>query len=56
MILEDLYRILRSGHVQAQGVMDTLRLPLVVLDADYHVCAANPAFLDGFKGGCPVQC
>jgi len=49
MTLEDLYRMLRSGHVQAQGVVDTLDLPLVVLDHDFRVCAANPAFLDAFE-------
>ena len=32
MTLEDLYRLLRSGHVQAQGVVDTLEEPLLVLD------------------------
>ena len=48
MTLEDLYRMLRSGHVQAQGVVDTLDLPLVVLDQDLRVTAANPAFLDAF--------
>jgi two-component sensor histidine kinase len=48
MTLEDLYRMLRSGHVQAQGVVDTLDLPLVVLDHDFRVGAANPAFLDAF--------
>ncbi|MBL6082349.1 PAS domain-containing protein [Belnapia sp. T18] len=49
MTLEDLYRMLRSGHVQAQGVVDSLDLPLVVLDEDLRVTAANPAFLDAFR-------
>jgi PAS domain S-box-containing protein len=48
MTLEDLYRMLRSGHVQAQGVVDTLDLPLIVLDHDLRIAAANPAFLDVF--------
>jgi two-component sensor histidine kinase len=48
MTLEDLYRMLRSGHVQAQGVVDTLDLPLVVLDQDLRISTANPAFLDAF--------
>ncbi|MCW8088258.1 HWE histidine kinase domain-containing protein [Sabulicella glaciei] len=48
MTLEDLYRMLRSGHVQAKGVVDNLDLPLVVLDQDLRVTAANPAFLDAF--------
>jgi len=48
MTLEDLYRLLRSGHVQAQGVVDTLEDPLLVLDAGLNVCAVNPAFLRTF--------
>lgn len=48
MTLEDLYRMLRSGHVQAQGVVDTLDLPIVVLDQDFRVAAANPAFIETF--------
>ena len=27
MNLEDLYRLLRSGHVQAQGIIDSLEEP-----------------------------
>jgi len=49
MTLEDLYRMLRSGHVQAQGVVDSLDLPQVVLDEDLRVAAANPAFLHAFR-------
>ena len=30
MHLEDLYRLLRSEHVQAQGIVDTLEEPLLV--------------------------
>lgn len=36
MTLEDLYRLLRSGHVQAQGIVDTLTEPLLVLNE--HLC------------------
>lgn len=49
MMLEDLYRMLRSGHVQAQGVVDTLAVPLVVLDQAFRVCAVNPSFLKTFE-------
>ncbi len=49
MTLEDLYRLLRSGHVQAQGVMDTLDDPLIVLDQGLSVATANPAFLRTFQ-------
>jgi hypothetical protein len=44
MNLKDLYRILRSGHVHAQGIVDTLDAPLVALDADLTVVSANRAF------------
>lgn len=49
MILEDLYRLLRAGHVQAQGIVDTLTQPLVVLDQVFCVTNANNAFIDAFK-------
>lgn len=48
MDLDDLYRLLRSAHAQAQGVMDTVRDPLLVLDANLTVLAANPAFYRTF--------
>lgn len=51
MTLEDLYRLLRAGHVQAQGVMDTIGQPLLVLDTSLCVIAANPAFLRAFRVG-----
>ncbi len=49
MVLEDLYRLLRAGHVQAQGIVDTLTQPLVVLDQGFCVTNANNAFIDAFK-------
>jgi len=49
MDLDELYRFLRSAHVQAQGVLDTIRDPLLVLDADLTVISANPAFLRTFE-------
>ncbi|MFS2175323.1 sensor histidine kinase [Rhizobium pisi] len=49
MILEDLYRLLRSGHVQAQGVVDTMTQPIVVLDHNLCVTNANNAFLRTFE-------
>lgn len=49
MTLEDLYRLLRAGHVQAQGVVDTISAPLVVLDGALNVVSANPAFLAAFQ-------
>ncbi|MDB5596314.1 MAG: histidine kinase [Hyphomicrobiales bacterium] len=51
MNLEDLYRLLRSGHVQAQGIVDTLETPLVVLDASLAVVSANRAFFSTFEVG-----
>lgn len=49
MTLDELYRVLRSNHVQAQGIVDTLQEPLVVLDKDLLVVNANPAFLRLFR-------
>lgn len=47
--LEDLYRILRTGHVQAQGVVDTVPFPLLVLDGALCIEDVNRAFLRTFK-------
>lgn len=49
MMLEDLYRLLKSGHVQAQGVVDTMTQPIVVLDQNFSVSTANNAFIRTFK-------
>ncbi|MDR9780977.1 sensor histidine kinase [Rhizobium redzepovicii] len=49
MILEDLYRLLKSGHVQAQGIVDTMTQPIVVLDHNLCVVSANNAFVRTFE-------
>lgn len=49
MTLDDLYRLLRAGHVQAQGVVDTMTQPIVVLDRSTCVTTANNAFLKKFS-------
>lgn len=49
MNLEDLYRLLRAGHVQAQGIVDTLQEPLLVLDQRLTVLSGNIAFFDTFQ-------
>jgi len=49
MNMEDLYRLLRTGHVQAQGIVDTVCDPLLVLDASLCVQHANRAFFETFK-------
>ncbi len=51
MNLEDLYRLLRSTHVQAQGIVDTVPDPLLVLDHDLCVVSANRAFFETFLVG-----
>jgi two-component sensor histidine kinase len=51
MNTEDLYRILRTGHVQAQGVVDTVADPLLVLDESLCVQSASRSFFDTFKVG-----
>lgn len=48
-MLEDLYRLLKAGHVQAQGVVDTMTQPIVVLDQSLRVSTANNAFLRSFR-------
>lgn len=49
MTLEELYRLLRAGHVQAQGIVDTMQQPLVVLDKAFAVLNANHAFYSTFQ-------
>lgn len=48
MDLEDLYRLLRAGHIQAQGIVDTLPEPLLVLDKNLWVLSGSAAFFDTF--------
>jgi PAS domain-containing protein len=49
--MDDLYRLLRNAHLQAQGVMDTVRDPLVVLDSGLCVMNASQSFFDTFGVG-----
>lgn len=49
MHMEDLYRLLRTGHVQAQGIVDTIADPLLVLDSSLCVQAASRSFFETFK-------
>lgn len=49
MNMEDLYRLLRTGHVQAQGIVDTIADPLLVLDANLCVQSASRSFFETFK-------
>lgn len=49
MLLEDLYRLMKTGHVQAQGVVDTMTQPVVVLDHHFCVMTANNAFIKAFS-------
>jgi two-component sensor histidine kinase len=49
MNMEDLYRLLRSGHVQAQGIVDTVEDPLLVLDRGLCVLTASRAFFETFR-------
>jgi hypothetical protein len=51
MNLEDLYRLMRVTHVQAQGIVDTVREPLLVLDAGLCVLAASRSFFEVFRVG-----
>ena len=49
MDVEELYRLLRAGHMQAQGIVDTLDVPVAVLDESFHVLNVNRAFRKMFK-------
>jgi len=49
--LEDLYRLMRNGHVQAQGIIDTSPDPVLVLDRDLVIETASRAFFQTFKVG-----
>jgi two-component sensor histidine kinase len=49
MNMEDLYRLLRTGHVQAQGIVDTVADPLLVLDESLCVQSASRSFFCTFK-------
>lgn len=51
MEMDDLYRLLRNAHLQAQGVLDTLRDPFVVLDGTLCVLSASKAFYETFEVG-----
>ncbi|NEW86179.1 PAS domain-containing protein [Rhodopseudomonas sp. WA056] len=49
MNMEDLYRLLRTSHVQAQGIVDTVADPMLVLDASLTVQSASRSFFETFK-------
>lgn len=51
MNLEELYRLLRNGHVQAQGIFDTVPDPLLILDENLRVQSASRAFFAAFNVG-----
>ncbi|WP_376091667.1 HWE histidine kinase domain-containing protein [Roseomonas sp. CCTCC AB2023176] len=49
MNVEDLYRLLRTGHIQAQGIVDTIADPILVLDESLRVQAASRSFFETFR-------
>ena len=49
MNTEDLYRLLRAGHIQAQGIVDTVADPMLVLDESLTVQSASRAFFETFR-------
>jgi two-component sensor histidine kinase len=49
MNMEDLYRILRASHVQAQGIVDTVPDPILVLDASLCIESASRSFFETFR-------
>lgn len=49
MNVEDLYRLLRTSHVQAQSIVDTVADPMLVLDESLRVQSASRAFFEVFQ-------
>ncbi|WP_077961893.1 PAS domain-containing sensor histidine kinase [Ensifer adhaerens] len=49
MNLEDLYRLRRNGYIEAQGIVDTVPYPLLLLDQNLRVRTASRAFFSTFK-------
>jgi len=49
MNLEDIYRLLRNDHLEAQGIIDTVPDPLLLLDQNLCVRTASRAFFKTFK-------
>jgi two-component sensor histidine kinase len=49
MNMEDLYRLLRTSHMQAQGIVDTVADPMLVLDSSLCVQNASRSFFETFK-------
>jgi two-component sensor histidine kinase len=49
MDLEELYRILRTSHVQTQGIVDNMDTPVAVLDQRFCVLDVNHAFTNAFE-------
>lgn len=48
MTLASMYQLLCADHLQAQGIVDTLDDPVLLLDESLQVIKANPAFLRTF--------
>ncbi|MFN4088075.1 MAG: HWE histidine kinase domain-containing protein [Alphaproteobacteria bacterium] len=49
MSMEDLYRLLRTSHAQAQGIVDTVADPMLVLDGSLCVQGASRSFFQTFN-------
>lgn len=49
MNVEDLDRLLHIGHVQAQGIVDTVADPMLLLDESLRVQSASRAFFATFQ-------
>lgn len=49
MNMEELYRLLRTGNVQAQGIVDTVADPMLLLDESLRVQSVNRAFVEVFR-------
>ncbi len=47
--IEDLFDDPKNGHLLTRAIIDTIREPLVVLNADLRVLVASPSFYNAFK-------
>lgn len=49
MNMEDFYRLLRTSHIQVQGIVDTVTDPLLVLDDSLCIQVASRSFFETFR-------
>lgn len=48
-VIEDLFDDPKNGHLLTRAIIDTIREPLLVLDAQLRILVASPSFYNAFK-------